>query len=179
MADLKKLEAIFNKHNCTDYKWIDPQDIVTGQWVRLKCMFGCSEYGRNAACPPNVPSVPECQQFFNEYEYATIFHFEKTVDKPEDRFQWSREINLSLIALERDVLLSGCQKAFVLVIDSCTVCEECVGIRGECKNPKVSRPTPEAMAIDVYSTVQKYDYPIQVLTDYSKAMNRYGFLLIE
>jgi hypothetical protein len=35
------------------------------------------------------------------------------------------------------------------------------------------------MAVDVYSTVQKYDYPIQVLTDYSKAMNRYGFLLIE
>jgi predicted metal-binding protein len=179
MDDIKRLEAIFNKHNCTDYKWINPQDIVTAQWVRIKCMYGCGDYGKIATCPPNVPSVSECRQFFDEYEHSVIFHFEKAVDKPEDRFQWTRKINLSLLGLERDVFLFGYQKSFVLVIDSCTLCEECVGGRGECKNPKLSRPTPEAMAIDVYSTARKHDYPIQVLADYSKVMNRYAFLLIE
>lgn len=50
-----KLEALFQKHGYTDFKWIEPKDIVVSQWVRLKCTFGCGEYGRNAACPPNVP----------------------------------------------------------------------------------------------------------------------------
>ena len=179
MADIEQLEALFSKHNCTDYKWIIPQDIVIGQWVRMKCMFGCGDYDRNAVCPPNTPSVSDCRQFFNEYETAVIFHFEKAVDKPEDRFPWTREINLSLVALERDVFLSGYQKAFMLVIDSCSICEECVTIRRKCKYPQKFRPTPEGMAVDVYSTVRKYGYHIQVLTDYSQAMNRYAFLLIE
>lgn len=179
MSDLEQIEALFNKHGCTDFKWIDPQDIVICQWVRMKCMFGCGDYGRNASCPPNVPSVSECRQFFNEYKTGAIFHFAKAVDKPEDRFLWTREINQGLVSLERDIFLSGYQKAFVLVIDSCTVCEECTGKREECKSPQMARPTPEAIAIDVYSTVRKYGYPIQVLADYSQTMNRYAFLLIE
>ena len=179
MINKNKFEDIFSKHNCTDYKWIEPQDIITGQWVRMKCMFGCGDYGNNSVCPPNVPTVSECRQLFNEYKQAVIFHFEKVMDKPEDRSKWTREINLSLIGLERDVFLSGYQKAFVLVIDSCSICEDCVGTRGECKNPKISRPTPEAMAIDVYSTVRKCGYHIQVLYDYNQTMNRYAFLLIE
>ena len=35
------------------------------------------------------------------------------------------------------------------------------------------------MAIDVFATVRKIGYPIEVLFDYSQAMNRYAFLLIE
>lgn len=179
MSDLEQMEALFNKHGCMDFKWIDPQDIVIGQWVRMKCMFGCGDYGRNASCPPNAPSVSECRQFFNEYKNAAIFHFAKAVDKPEDRFAWTREINRSLVSLERDIFLSGYHKVFVLVIDNCTMCEECPGKREECKNLKMARPTPEAMAIDVYSTVRKYGYLIQVLADYSQTMNRYAFLFIE
>ncbi|MFH1219242.1 MAG: DUF2284 domain-containing protein [Candidatus Eisenbacteria bacterium] len=52
-------------------------------------------------------------------------------------------------------------------------------MRGECRNPAAARPSPEAMAVDVFSTVRQWDYPIEVLTDYSQAMNRYAFLLIE
>lgn len=179
MTDVDQFEMIFKKHGYTDYKWIDPQDIVIGHWVRMKCMFGCGDYGVSAACPPNVPSVFECQQFFKEYRTAVIFHFEKTVGKPEDRFEWSREVNEGLVALEREIFLSGYQKAFALVIDNCTMCEECTGTRESCKNPRMARPTPEAMGIDVYTTVQKYDYPIHVLADFSEKMNRYAFLLIE
>jgi hypothetical protein len=35
------------------------------------------------------------------------------------------------------------------------------------------------MAMDVYSTVRRAGYPIEVLPDYDRAMNRYSFLLIE
>jgi hypothetical protein len=35
------------------------------------------------------------------------------------------------------------------------------------------------MAIDVFATVRKLGFPIEVLSDYSQAMNRYAFLVIE
>ena len=179
MSDNQAMEELFAKHGYTDFRWIDSKDIVVAQWVRLKCMFGCSEFGRNATCPPNVPPVPECRAFFEEYTRAAVFHFAKAVDAPEDRHEWSRGVNTALLALERDVFLAGNQKAFLLFMDSCGLCKKCSGDREECKEPRSARPTPEAMAVDVFSTVGRIGYPIEVLPDYHHAMNRYAFLLIE
>ena len=179
MSKRDELESLFEKHGYTDFKWIEPAKIVVSQWVRMKCTFGCAEYGRNASCPPNVPSVAECRQFFAEYSTAAVFHFEKRVDKPEARFKWSRKVNQALLELEREVFVSGYHKAFLLFMDSCCLCRDCAGVRGECKSPKLARPAPESMAVDVYATVRQYGYPIEVLSDYSQAMNRYAFLMIE
>jgi hypothetical protein len=35
------------------------------------------------------------------------------------------------------------------------------------------------MAVDVFTTVRKLGYPIEVLTDPAQTMNRYAFLLID
>jgi hypothetical protein len=35
------------------------------------------------------------------------------------------------------------------------------------------------MAVDVFATAHGCGYPIEVLSDYSQAMNRYAFLLVE
>lgn len=179
MNNHAELEALFAQHGYTDYKWIKPQDIVVAQWVRMKCTFGCAEYGRNATCPPNVPSVADCRRFFDEYTTAALFHFEKRVDKPDDRHAWSKGVNQGLVKLERAVFVAGYPKAFLMFMDSCSLCAECAGARTGCKNPRSARPSPESMAIDVFSTVRRYGYPIQVLSDYTQAMNRYAFLLIE
>lgn len=179
MNNHAELEALFAKHGYTDYKWIRPKDIVVSQWVRMKCTFGCANYGRNATCPPNVPSVSECRRFFDEYSTAVVLHFEKKVDKPDDRHAWSRGVNQDLLKLEKAVFVAGYQKAFLLFMDSCSLCADCTGVRAECKNPQSARPSPESMAVDVFTTVKQYDYAIEVLPDYGQAMNRYAFLLIE
>ena len=74
---------------------------------------------------------------------------------------------------------AGFVKAFLLFFDSCGICPECTGSRTACKESKLSRPTPDALAMDVYSTVRKLGYPIEVLSDYGQEMNRYAFLLID
>lgn len=173
------LEGKFLKRGFSDFKWIDPKKIVVSNWVRMKCMYGCKEYGRNASCPPNTPSVPECEKFFQEYKEAVIFHFPKRVKKPEDRHAWTKEINRGLLELEKDVFLSGYRKAFLLFMDSCGLCEQCTGSRQTCRQPRLSRPTPEGMAVDVFATVRQIGYPIEVLKDYSDTMNRYAILMIE
>ena len=179
MKDHERLETIFNHYGAKDFRWIDPRDIVTAQWVREKCRFGCKNYGKHACCPPNVPSVPECKQFFSEYENGVIFHFTAAFENPDDRHAWSREMNQSLLCVEREVFLQGYQKTFLLPMSPCGLCEKCAGVREECKNPNSARPTPEGMAIDVYSTVRRYGFPIEVLTDCTQEMNRYAFLLVE
>jgi len=179
MGKSHSLETLFFDHNFSDFKWIDPKEIVVAQWVRMKCMFGCSEYGQNASCPPNVPSVSECRQFFSEYNTVAVFHFAKAVDQPEDRHKWSKKVNQDLIALERAVFLAGYHKTFLLCMDSCSLCKKCTGVREKCIEPRSSRPSPEAMGVDVFATMQKIDYPIAVLSDYHDTMNRYAFLLIE
>jgi predicted metal-binding protein len=177
MLNKKALEARFMKHNFTDFKWIDPKSIVISQWVRMKCLYGCEDYGKMSPCPPNVPTIDECRQFFQEYSEAVVFHFAVSFEDPEDRYPWLRKIYMKLSKLEQEVFFSGFQKAFLLF--SCNICQECPSGRDACENPRLARPAPEALGIDVFSTVQNIGYPIQVLKDYSEEMNRYAFLLIE
>jgi len=174
----KELDTLITKEGYKNYKWIDPGGIIVRQWVRMKCIFGCGEYGQNASCPPNVPTVSECERFFGEYTNAVIFSFEKEVDKPEDRHVWSKKVNKKLSRLERKVFLSGYERAFLLYMDSCCICKECSGSRQTCKEPRVSRPSPESMAVDVYSTVRQFGYSLEVLSNYGQAMNRYAFLMV-
>lgn len=178
MNSRKQLEELFIKHEFEDFKWINPQNIVVSQWVRMKCIFGCKEYGENACCPPDTPTVDECRVFFREYSEGVVFHFQKKVEEPEERHEWAKGINERLLRLEREVFLTDNPKTFLLFMDSCSLCKECVKERARCNNKRSARPSPEAMAIDVFSTVKQLGYPIEVLCDYSKTMNRYAFLLV-
>ncbi|MHA1906532.1 MAG: DUF2284 domain-containing protein [Candidatus Thorarchaeota archaeon] len=175
---LKDMEEIFQKYDFTDFKWIKPNEIVVSNWVRMKCTYGCPTYGECASCPPNVPSVSECRDFFDEYKDIAVFHFAVDLEKPEDRYDTIREITLKLLKVEREVFLSGNVKAFLLPADSCSLCKECVSARKDCKQPKLSRPPPEALAMDVFSSVRAVGYPIDVLKTKEDTMNRYAFLLI-
>ena len=175
----KILEEIFRRQGYEDFKWINPKQIFVAQWARMKCTFGCKNYGKCGTCPPNTPSVPECRAFFWDYKTGVVFHFSQRVKKPEDRFAWTRKVNSKLLGLEREIFLSGYYKAFLLFMDSCNLCADCPGVRERCKHPKLSRPTPESMAVDVFATVRRIGYPIEVLNDYSQEMNRYAFLLVD
>ena len=179
MTDTGKIETLVHQHGYADFKWFDPKTMVVSHWVRLKCEYGCPSYGKIASCPPNTPSVDECKRFFSEYTKAIVLHFQKVAPEKEVRRAWSAKTNVNLSKLERDIFLAGYPKAFLLFMDSCEICAECVPERKGCKEIKLSRPSPEGMAVDVFSTVRQIGYPIEVLTNPANQMNRYAFLMIE
>jgi len=166
-------------HGFNDFKWINPTEIVTGYWVRTKCAFGCPSYGRKACCPPQLPSLGECQNLFEEYRKGLFFHLTKTFKDPKMRYSWSRGINQKALSLERDVFLMGFHKAFIFLPAPCNVCSECRSEKSECGNPSLARPTLEAYCVDVFATARKFGYPIQVLKGFGEETNRYGALLVE
>ncbi|MHA2390125.1 MAG: DUF2284 domain-containing protein, partial [Candidatus Hodarchaeales archaeon] len=55
---------------------------------------------------------------------------------------------------------------------------ECTSNLQDCNHPKQSRPTPEALGVDLFSTVKQVGYPIKVLTEYTEVMNRYALLMV-
>jgi predicted metal-binding protein len=175
----QKAEKLFAAHGLNDYKWIDPRRIVTAQWVRMKCMYGCPSFGRKACCPPNTPTVPECERFLKEYRHAVLFRIVAQFNEKNDRIAWNRQINERLSKLEREFFLSGHERVFLLSPSGCVLCAKCSGRRETCALPATARPTPEALAIDVYSTARRFGYPIEVRRAITDEQNRYGFLLIQ
>jgi len=86
---IEKAGGNVQEERLRDYKWINPKSIVVGQWVRMKCMFGCKNYGQCGICPPNVPSVPECEAFFEDTRVGLSFTFLKS-GPAEDRHAGQR-----------------------------------------------------------------------------------------
>jgi predicted metal-binding protein len=162
-----------------DFRWTDGSKIAVAHWVRMKCTYGCDEYGRQARCPPNVPSVGDCVEFFADYERIAVIHLQKAGEADAELRRWKKEINTRLLQLERAVFLAGHHKAMALFPGDCSLCPECVSKPEDCRRPESSRPTPEALAMDIFATVRQLGYPIEVLTDRSQTMNRYAFLLVE
>jgi predicted metal-binding protein len=179
MIDKQSIETLACKHGFPDFRWISGDDVHVCQWVRFKCMFGCTSFGKKAACPPAVPSVSECRELFTEYDHILIVQITGKLGDPKDRKEWSRKKNLALLPLERETFLAGHHKALLLFMDECRLCDECPATRAECRNPSMARPCAEALGVDVFSTVRSAGFSIEVLTECNQEMNRYAFLLVE
>lgn len=173
-----QVEQFARQRGADQLAWVAPADVVVARWVRLKCEFGCDWYGKCAACPPNVPPIEVVRELMGEYHHVLLMRFSGAVAEPDQRHAWSREINRGLLQLERDVFLADHPKALVLFVDPCNLCDDCAPTRRSCKEKASSRPSPEGMGIDVFSTARAAGMPIQVLTDYDQTMNRYAMLLV-
>lgn len=178
MLEKEKIESILEKQGFSDYKWIDPKEIIVAQWVRVKCTFGCSDYGLGT-CPPNSPSVSDCDKFFKEYESGLIVRLNKFADKNSYPSDWSKEMTEKLFDTEREVFMLGYQKTFLLNQAGCYLCSNCSKNRLSCKNKVKSRPSPESFAVDVYQTAKKVGFDISVISNSSSEINRIAILLVE
>jgi predicted metal-binding protein len=176
--DKNQIEQLLKQYKFTDYKWIKTKNIETAQWVRMKCTFGCPDYGRSI-CPPNVPPVKECREFINEYTNALVIRFHFNADKDNYPKEYSDEITRNLLLLERDIFLCGYYKAFILNQSCCDLCKDCTKTRFDCNNPRASRPSPEAFAINVFDTIRSIGFPINVIASPQQDINRYAFMLID
>ena len=49
-------------------KIIHANSIVTAEWVRRKCQFGCDGYGHSLTCPPYSPSPEQTRKMVKGYK---------------------------------------------------------------------------------------------------------------
>ncbi len=151
-------------------KIIKTDTIVTAPWVRWKCKYGCDGYNSSLCCPPNTPDYRETRELVDSYEKALLVHCTDNASRTKD-------LSKVVVTLERDVFLAGHFKAFALGAGPCNLCGECS--MDVCRHSEKARPSMESCGIDVFSTARNNGYTIEVLTDYSCTMNRFGLVLIE
>lgn len=150
-------------------KVISPKNVVTGEWVRLKCQYGCDGYGGRLTCPPYSPTPSQMRKVLDEYAVGVLIHYTE-----ED---WP-VVDSIVAVLEREAFLSGYYKALGLGSGPCDLCEECE-LEGGCRHAEQARPSLEACGVDVFATVLAAGFPIEVVREYSSPQNYYGLLLLE
>jgi len=146
-------------------KIIPASSVITAEWVRLKCQFGCDGYGRRLTCPPFSPTPEQTRRMLSEYTHALLVHGDEYTD--------IRDI---VAALEREIFLDGYYKAFGMGAGPCYLCARCGKF---CKYPERARPSMEASGIDVYATARGNGFPIDVVKTRQCPENYYGLVLLE
>jgi predicted metal-binding protein len=148
-------------------KVIPASQVYTGEWVRLKCQFGCGGYGGCLCCPPHSPTPEQTRRMLSDYSTAILLHGHE-----------GRETKEIVVKLEREAFLSGYYKAFAMGCGPCYLCEKCAFDEG-CRHPDEARPAMEACGIDVFRTARTAGFPIEVVTSTSCEQNYYALLLLE
>jgi len=176
--DEKLVEKLLEEHGFEDYRFIDAQEIVVRQWVRSMCIHSCPDYGQRAVCPPNMPDIEECERFFSEYDHALIIRFEMAAHHRGEDASMFFEIDEALLELEKKLFYEGYPKALLLPATVCYRCDDCMRTPTACRHKEKARPTPEALGVDLFTTVKKVGYPLHVIKDEDDTMNRYAILMV-
>ena len=151
---------------------VDPRSVITAEWVRMKCQFGCSGFGKSRCCPPYSPAPDVTQKVVDSYQKAILVH--RRLPKGEK----TRDFNQTLVKLEIKIFLDGYYKAWSMGSGPCRLCKEC-DLTAPCEHGLQARPSMEACGIDVFKTAQDNGFPIEVVKTHEEERNIFGLILVE
>jgi predicted metal-binding protein len=197
----KDLESLLSELKAVheDLRLMPTEMIVVSDWVRLKCRYGCDNYGNHLGCPPFSPTPAETRAVLSAYRNAVLVRFEAKPDGKLPAKHASRAFSNSVAKMQKTVaelekvaFLAGCYKAFGMNAMPCALCDTCVieemhkkdqavfdldSVR--CKNKEIMRPSMEACGIDVFKTLQNAGFKPRVLKDCKETVELFGLILID
>jgi predicted metal-binding protein len=148
--------------------------IPVDERVTLKCRIPrCFGYGASAHCPPNTLQPAELRELLAKYQWAIFF----TLDVPpevivrdkatiKERVEAYQLVFKIVSEVESAAFYDGHYLAFGFGAGSCrhTFCgqqKECLAMQGQrCRFSLLSRPSMEAVGIDVYKMVASAGWDI-------------------
>lgn len=165
--DLEKYRAQALGLGATQAKIIRADEIPVDERVTLKCQIPrCFGYGVSAQCPPNTMTPAELRELLQKYHWAILFIKDVPPavivrDKAtiKERVAAYREVYKIVSDIESQAFYDGHYLAFGFAAGSCrhTFCgqqEGCQAVEGKrCRFSLISRPSMEAVGIDVYHMV--------------------------
>ena len=157
-------------------KIIDPGSIVTAEWVRMKCQYGCGGFGESLCCPPRTPTPEMTRKVIDSYQKAILLH--QRLVKGEKRKEKGRAFSKAIVRLEIEMFLDGYYKAWSIGSGPCDLCKEC-NLSGSCRHGLEARPSMEGCGIDVFKTARDNGFPIEVVRTRDEERNIFGLILVE
>lgn len=153
-------------------KVIDPRSIVTAEWVRMKCQFGCPGFGMTLCCPPHTPTPDVTRKVIDTYQKAILLH------QRLEKGKRTKDFNKGMVRLEIEIFLDGYYKAWSMGSGPCRLCKEC-DTTDFCRHGYEARPSMEACGIDVFKTARDNGFHIEVVQTQEEERNAYGVILVE
>ena len=151
--------------------------VVTAEWVRLKCQYGCDGYGQRRSCPPDSPTPAQTRRVLDEYRRAILLR-RGPHDLYDEHDRHEAVLRRAAIDLERELFLAGHHKALSLCNGPCSVCETCDRDR-PCVDPDHARTSMEGCGIDVFATVRAAGWEIEVVRDRDDRYRFFALVLVD
>jgi predicted metal-binding protein len=172
--DLERYRELALSMGATQAKIIKAADIPVDERIPLKCQIPrCFGYGAGAQCPPNTLKPAELQALIDKYHWAVFFIMDVPPevivrDKAtiKERVAAYQLIYKIVNEVESSAFYDGHYLAFGFAAGSCrhTFCgklESCQAMEGKkCRFSLKSRPSMEAVGIDVYKLTAQAGWDI-------------------
>jgi len=182
--DLQRFAKLAVDLGATHVESIDAKEVVIDYRVRFKCQVPkCHYYNTNAHCPPYAPSFEEMKKLLSCYSCALLVGLrvpsgvittgavqaEQAVNKPSAasrRNAARRKLTRIIVELESEAFYGGYYFAAGFSSGSCkgTWCKNmpCQALeKGKgCRFPLKSRPSMEAVGMDVFKMATNAGWPI-------------------
>jgi len=168
-ADLQRYRDLALSLGAADAVPFTPDEIVFEPRTILKCMFGCSDWGRGPTCPSRPGSLMpwEYETLLRRYQWGVIIHSSDKKIAQEASF-----------AIEKQAFIDGYYLAFSM--SDCACCPECVGLKDKpCAHPDKARPAFHSVGIDVFATAHAFGLPIETLESEDEPQNWYAAVWVE
>ncbi|MBT1073114.1 DUF2284 domain-containing protein [Pelotalea chapellei] len=146
---------------------LDPVVITIEPWVKAKCSYGCSQYGRKWSCPPHSMGSEEFKELLGCYSRALLVAGQPPL----------RSFQEQLLELEKAAFLGGFKKALAFSGGPCCWCETCPEDR--CTFPEKRRPSLESCGCDVFALAERAGIKMGPLKNSDDFVQYVGLLLVE
>ena len=146
---------------------LDPSSVISEAWVRAKCAYGCSEYGKRWSCPPHSMDQAGFMELLASYSRAVLVAGQPPL----------RSFQEQLLTLEKEAFLGGYKKALVFSGGPCCWCDSCPP--DCCSHPEKRRPSLESCGCDVFALAERCGIPIAPLKKSDDFVQYIGLLLVD
>ncbi|MGA2404303.1 MAG: DUF2284 domain-containing protein [Syntrophobacteraceae bacterium] len=182
-ADLERYRQKALELGASRAKIVRAAEIPVDERVPMKCQIPrCFGYGAGAQCPPNTMKPSELRELLKKYEWAVFF----VMDVPsgvivrdkatiKERVAAYQQMYSIVSEVESAAFYDGHYLAFGFAAGSCrhTFCgqlPDCQAMKGDkCRFSLKSRPSMEAVGIDVYKMVALAGWDIYPIGSGAKA----------
>jgi predicted metal-binding protein len=166
-SSLVRLKTHARSHGFFAAVELDPASIRSEAWVRAKCSYGCSRFGKSWSCPPHSLDQAGFEELLGCYSRALLVAGQPPL----------KEFQEHLLELEKEAFLGGFKKALVFSGGPCSWCEECPP--DQCSHPQKRRPSLESCGCDVFSLAGRCGIPVAPLRDSADFVQYIGLLLVD
>ncbi|MDP2727350.1 MAG: DUF2284 domain-containing protein [Dehalococcoidia bacterium] len=156
-----------------DVKVVRAADIAVAEWVRMKCRYGCPNYGNRLDCPPNTPDTDLMRRLLGEYQRALILRLARLP-------QYLAELSGIVHKVERELYLNHFYRALAFGAGACGLCpDECVREPGCCPHPHNIRPAAEGAGVDWFQTLKNNGWELRLTQEKGELPPSYALILVD